>query len=442
MAIQIGDVPVFLFVASEFAIVLVLFALNPHHRASRAFALLILFRSFTALFNSLRNISDDPLQADLWTRLLPYTSMPTTLLVLYFLSVYPAPRRWLPRGPAGPLLFMVPAVALVGLYIFDHRLFFGAGIGGPPAAPSGPLAIMIPILRVTYLVAAVVLARAAFREPLGARRSTLLLVSAGFAPWPILQGLSFLLGGGFAQPFTLPYLGAFACLLALVVVLVGVLARAAAAPGPQAHAPRWYLAVVAGFALVAVPVLLLPAGPLQTNLSRFLTGLALLPLPFVTVYALLRHEMFDIRLRFKWTVKQSTIAAVFIGVFFVVSESAQQFFATDANLGPYLGIGAAGLLVFALAPLQRAAERVADVAVPGVRPVEQLGHDDRVALYRDQVRFAWSDGRLTDDERGILDHLRGRLGLSPETAARLEREVTDERAAARSMASSPLATRT
>jgi hypothetical protein len=428
VVVRLGDAAILVYAASEFVLALLLVSLNPRHRATRAFAVLIVFRGLIALLTSLGNIADDPLRADLWRRLAPYASLPTAFLVLYFLAVYPAPRRWLPSGFRGPLLFLLPALALVGLYVLDHQLYFGEG-AGPRAGglARGPLAIAVPGLRFAYLAVAIVLARDAFREPPGARRSTMLLVSAGFAPFPIVLGLVFGLSGGFAQGYNLPYLAAFALVLALPAALVALLARAATAPGPGARAPRWYLAALGCYVLATLLVMLVVSpGPQRGEAGQLLAGLTLLPLPFVTVYALLRHEMFDIRLRFRWTVKQSTLAGAFIGVFFVVSESAQQFFAST-DLGPYLGIAAAGLLVFALAPLQRAAERVADAAVPGARPLARLGQEERATLYLDQVRFAWSDGRLTDDERRILDHLRERLGLSLEAAARLERQVTDER---------------
>jgi hypothetical protein len=49
VVLQPGDVPTFLFAVSEFAIALLLLALNGNHRATRAFALLIAFRGITPL---------------------------------------------------------------------------------------------------------------------------------------------------------------------------------------------------------------------------------------------------------------------------------------------------------------------------------------------------------------------------------------------------------
>jgi hypothetical protein len=95
-----------------------------------------------------------------------------------------------------------------------------------------------------------------------------------------------------------------------------------------------------------------------------------------------------------------------------------------------VGIVAAGALLFALTPLQHAAERVASAAVPGAKPVAAMSGADRARLYREQARFMWQDGQLSEDERRALLHLRDQLGLSRDEAARLEEEALGERARA------------
>ncbi|HVM45125.1 MAG TPA: hypothetical protein VM582_04250, partial [Candidatus Thermoplasmatota archaeon] len=72
------------------------------------------------------------------------------------------------------------------------------------------------------------------------------------------------------------------------------------------------------------------------------------------VYAIVRHQLLGIDVKVRWGISKSTVAAVFIAVFFVASEAAQQFFG-DSLGSTYVGIAAAGALVFAMAPLQRAA---------------------------------------------------------------------------------------
>lgn len=146
----------------------------------------------------------------------------------------------------------------------------------------------------------------------------------------------------------------------------------------------------------------------------------------ILAYAILRHQLLDIDVKVRWGIRQSTLAGVFIGVFFVVSEGAQQFLADDQaglGLGPYLGIAATGLLVFALAPLQQAAERLATAAVPGAKAVGEMSRDERAELYRAMTRTAWQDGVLDRNERALLKELQQRLALTPAEAERLEAEA-------------------
>ncbi|MGQ0537237.1 MAG: hypothetical protein ACT4PT_14335 [Methanobacteriota archaeon] len=135
----------------------------------------------------------------------------------------------------------------------------------------------------------------------------------------------------------------------------------------------------------------------------------------------LRGVLLDVDVKIRWTLRQSTVAATFVAVFFVVSEFAKTFFAERAGL--YLGVLAAGALVFVLAPLQRVAERFAEAAMPGKAPAA-LDEAERLALYREQLSAAWADGVLTKDERNLLERLRERLGIAPEEATRIEGEVT------------------
>lgn len=99
------------------------------------------------------------------------------------------------------------------------------------------------------------------------------------------------------------------------------------------------------------------------------------------------------------------------------------FFATEAGLGTWIGIAAAGFLVFALAPIQRFAERVSDAAMPAVKEPAKMSPDDRLSAYEALARVAWEDGALSADERRLLDEARERLGLSADEASRVESEA-------------------
>jgi hypothetical protein len=79
-------------------------------------------------------------------------------------------------------------------------------------------------------------------------------------------------------------------------------------------------------------------------------------------YGILRTHLFDIDLRIRWTIKQSTLAAAVVAAIFLLSEGADRLLSSE--LGNFAGLLAAALVVFFLAPLQRFAERVASVAMP------------------------------------------------------------------------------
>jgi hypothetical protein len=179
------------------------------------------------------------------------------------------------------------------------------------------------------------------------------------------------------------------------------------------------LAVATALLTFATAVVSARAGQKMLNVFD---GFWTLTQPLLLTYAIVRHQLFDLDVRLKWTVKQSTIAGAFVAVFFAASEGTQAFFGDQGN--EWVGIGAAALLVFAIAPLQRFAQRVADTAMPLTRPLGELPSSERSDLYRDQVRAAWEDGKLDRSERAMLRNLRTRLGLSADDAERIEAEIT------------------
>jgi uncharacterized membrane protein YccC len=100
--------------------------------------------------------------------------------------------------------------------------------------------------------------------------------------------------------------------------------------------------------------------PFGMSLTRFdeivsviYAGSSLVYIPIVT-YGALKLQLFDVDIRLKKTIRQSTLAAMFIALFFLISEGASSNF--SSMLGNFLGIALAACLVFFLAPLSRWAE--------------------------------------------------------------------------------------
>lgn len=162
--------------------------------------------------------------------------------------------------------------------------------------------------------------------------------------------------------------------------------------------------------------------------QQFLYELTVFAYYMVLAYAILRHQLFGIELRIKWTIRRGTVAAAFVAVFFVASEAAQRVF--EGVAGPVAGLAAAGLLVFALAPLQRLADRLANGAMPRVHDSEEYRTVRKRELYRAAVESALQDGIVTERERDVLATMAEGLGLGPVEARAIERDAAAARTGA------------
>ena len=142
-------------------------------------------------------------------------------------------------------------------------------------------------------------------------------------------------------------------------------------------------------------------------------------------YGILRTQLFDIDLRIRWTIKQSTVAAAFIAVFYLVTEGADRFLATE--FGNWIGLLASALLVFFLAPLQRLAERIASFAMPNTENTPEYAAYKKLQVYEAAYDEAMPGG-ISEKERALLNHLRDSLGIAPADAAALENDLQKHKA--------------
>jgi hypothetical protein len=171
------------------------------------------------------------------------------------------------------------------------------------------------------------------------------------------------------------------------------------------------------------------AAALGLDFSTLVGGIAaLVVLPLAEIllavmlaYGILSTQLFGIDLHIKWTLRRGSVAATIVAAFFVVSEVAQEVF--SSHIGPLLGILAAGCLVFAIAPLQRFYDKVADAAMPGVDDSPEYREARRREIYKNAVMSAMQDGVVTEAERDVLASLASDLGLTPRDTLALEREA-------------------
>lgn len=149
-------------------------------------------------------------------------------------------------------------------------------------------------------------------------------------------------------------------------------------------------------------------------------GGTFLAVPLIA-YGILRTQLFDIDLKIRWTIKQSTVAAVFVAVFYIVSEGADRFLSSE--FGNFFGLFASALVVFFLAPLQRFAEGVAGTAMPNTEDTPEYTMYRKLQVYESALAEALVEGGISHKERALLDHLREALGISQADTDSLERDL-------------------
>jgi hypothetical protein len=146
----------------------------------------------------------------------------------------------------------------------------------------------------------------------------------------------------------------------------------------------------------------------------------LLAVPLIA-YGILRAHLFDIDLRIRWTIKQSTLAALVVAIIFLISEGASTFL--SAELGPVAGLFAAAVVMFFLTPLQHFAERVAAAAMPKTENTPEYVAFRKMQVYEAALIDAAAEGGISSKERALLAHLRESLGIRAADAEAIEREL-------------------
>jgi len=147
----------------------------------------------------------------------------------------------------------------------------------------------------------------------------------------------------------------------------------------------------------------------------------LIAVPLIA-YGILRTQLFDIDLRIRWTIKQSTIAGIFVAVFYLVSEGADRLLSSE--FGSVFGLLASALVVFFLVPLQRFAERVATVTMPNTQNTPEYAAFRKLQVYESALIEALEfGGGISDKERALLNRLRDSLGVSSTDAEAMERDL-------------------
>ena len=146
----------------------------------------------------------------------------------------------------------------------------------------------------------------------------------------------------------------------------------------------------------------------------------LLAVPLIA-YGILRSQLLDIDLKIRWTIKQSTFAAMVVAITFVISEGIEILVA--AELGDMWGLVAAGVALLLLKPLQAFADRVVSLLMPNTQNTVEYKSTRKAQIYGEAVAEAFAEGGISDKERNLLVRLRDLLELSESDAQTIEREV-------------------
>jgi hypothetical protein len=144
----------------------------------------------------------------------------------------------------------------------------------------------------------------------------------------------------------------------------------------------------------------------------------------LVAYGMLRVQLFDIDLRIKRTLRRSTIAAAFVAAFFLVSELASTYLSDQ--LGNVLGLLCTAALMFFLDPIQRAAGRFSDAAMPHTQATPEYETYRKLQVYESAVQAALGEGGVSDRQRRVLDSLISSLGIDAQAAQQLENDAREK----------------
>lgn len=410
--------------------------LSPRQRATRALAVVLASMGTVWLMDVVMELG--PLAVDLAIlRGLPVVFTVLGLSTIYFLCIYPRPRGWIGRAPAAPW-----ALAGAGLALAAATLAFPDAWGRPIVEDGvlvgfveGPFGLLSNAWSLTVVMLVLFLAIEHTRVPAGPVRRAITLVIAGFMASQIAWGSTLLfndLGRRLSIEAVTPAIRRAEYLIEetlLVPVLAAPLVMLVAARRSGDAARRreaWGVALLAAFVLVVSALLAwrtspLPAAEWAGPWQGVLDAAAGIGIAALCGYALLKHRLFDIDVKIRWTISRGTVAAIFVGIFFVASQVAQNFL--EDSMGWAMGGIIAGVMLFAIAPIQRMADHVADVAFParggGAR-------EKQLETYRLALAMALADRVITRDEERHLAQLAEHLGLGPSDAFTVREAVERE----------------
>lgn len=405
------------------AVAIALFLLAPGNRGNRTYALALFLYGLDAFTNGfLEGFGTHTVRGDFANRLNAYAYLTSPLALLYFILTYPSPPPRMPRWLSHPIPYVAAAAAVIVAWIAQGATASPqGGLGGGSFVDSVYGYLEDPMIAFGgYLF---IRRGLAAQNPLAAR--SLLLIGVGLSSYIAWNGAESALTAVYdGIPLAAP-LGPVDDLLQLAIVGVSMAVLVLARRHPSAPRPGPALAVILLALVSGVVSSPMAAGPGAGVLYATFFLLWLLFQPAAVVYAIVRHQFFDLDLRFRRSLSRGILVLPLVVTLIVASQLAEGFAQTFVGRGGWIlgALAAAALLVF-LSPFQRWADRLAARAVPSARPFDSMTAAERAPFYQQQYMFALSDGRVSADERRMLDFARRRLGIDAAEARRLEADAS------------------
>ena len=104
-----------------------------------------------------------------------------------------------------------------------------------------------------------------------------------------------------------------------------------------------------------------------------------------------------------------------------MSELAGEFL--SSQLGTVLGLVVTGGLVFFLDPIQRAAERLSNAAMPNTVQTPEYENYRKLQVYESALQAALEDGHISQRQRRVLDSMVASMGIDAKVAQQLENDA-------------------
>ncbi len=414
---------------------LALLATNPRGVACRLFATYMIVRGVAdmALIFSAASLADTTGVA--WLYFSSWLALVQTFLIGGFLLIYPRRRQHLADHRLVMGLIATVGLFVAGLFLVAPHAFIALEWGVGVDIHPGPLFFLVELSLVAESLAALVLLMDHPHMDTILERRVVWFLGTGFA----VLGAHWA-GEAVFEAVTRAFLDTWSwSLAALRVPLMVAQVMIFAATVVQlvrlrrAGTAAWTITgamMAVGFAIPALRWLPWVVDGAAAEVAYWVAfSLLWLVLPLFGLVAFLRYRLFDIDIRVQFAIKQSTLAAFFLFIFYSFGEVIEAMLAGALRLPISEGattavsILMAVLLTYVLTPLQRVAERFSKSAMPAAR-LEELAQDARVQLYRDQLKVAWEDGVIRPKEQAILDQLATRLSLPNAALRRIHHDVT------------------